>query len=297
MPCSLAQVATATTSGATTLPNLGLAPDVGQGGDPAAGRQAERMPEHHDHHHGGDHHVAFDTPEQVERLEREGEVLAPLLADAISQVVTVAGDVGRVLDLGCGPGVGTGLLVDAFPGATVVAVDGSAAMVERATARTGVEAIVVSLPDGLADLQPADVIWGSMVVHHIGDEADLLRRLRALLPTGGHLALLEHADAMQVVADPERRAEIDAHWKEWFAGMRAELPNSTPSAGYPEMLAAAGFETIVDEIVHLRLDPPLDDAARRFARTHLDRIPFDLTVADADLCLHASRHLFIARAI
>ena len=43
--------------------------------------------------------------------------------------------VRRVIDLGCGPGVGTALLAEAFPSATVVAVDSSAAMLARAEAR------------------------------------------------------------------------------------------------------------------------------------------------------------------
>ncbi len=43
--------------------------------------------------------------------------------------------VRRVIDLGCGPGVGTALLAQAFPSASVLAVDGARAMLDRAEDR------------------------------------------------------------------------------------------------------------------------------------------------------------------
>ena len=85
------------------------------------------------------HHGAFDLERIAAALEVEGELTAGLTSEAIALCAdrfAAAGDtVRRVVDLGCGPGVGTALLAERFPSATVVAVDGSAAMLARAGAR------------------------------------------------------------------------------------------------------------------------------------------------------------------
>ena len=89
----------------------------------------------HDH----THHVDFDAPELAARAELEGEVLSDLVTEATAELAEVCRrhgtEVARVLDLGCGPGVGTCLLAERFGAARVVAVDGSATMLARARAR------------------------------------------------------------------------------------------------------------------------------------------------------------------
>ena len=287
-----------------------------------------------DHHHRHEH--VFDTPEMAAATEVEGDALYGLTSaavDATVQACRAAGvDAGRIVDLGSGPGVGSCLLATAFPAATVVAADASTAMLDRAAARAArlgvgarVETRHVDLPGGLDELGTADVVWVSMALHHVGDEADALAGIHRLLAPGGVLTLVEHGGPVRVLPDhvdlgrPGIWERLDAAWASWFAGMRAALPASTASAGYPEMLAAAGFEVLVDEVITQVDDPPLGDAARRFAGQQvqsachqLDGIgdPADLAVlqrladpeaADgiahrADAVLHARRHLFIARA-
>jgi SAM-dependent methyltransferase len=303
-------------------------------------------PQHPDHHHGdhGDdrHHVHFDDPEAVARAEQEGEALAGLVDRAITVLAARADadglSVTRILDVGCGPGGATLALARRFTGAAVLAVDGSAVMLAR-TAERAAEAGLdhrvttrqVELPDGLDTLADADgawsadVAWASLVLHHVGDEADALRRLRARLVPGGLLALVEMADPVRLVVDdaalgrPGLSDRLDAGWANWFAGMRAALPDAVPSAPYPAMLAAAGFEVVHDEVLTLALDPPLDEPGRAFAIRHLhnarermsdpvdaadlaalDRLA-DETVPDSvahrdDIGLRVTRHLFVARA-
>ena len=293
------------------------------------------MHDHHDCGHTSTHHLDFESPEMAAFAELEGEVLVDFATQAISIVEAVCRrqgmDVRRVLDIGCGPGVATGLLAHRFDAATVVAVDGSSAMLERVAARVArlgvahrVETHRADLPFGLDTLGQADVAWASMVLHHVGDEVDTLRRIREPLEPDGLLAVVEWADPVRVLFtdDAHRLADlwtrVDQAWAAWFADMRADLPGATTSADYPAMLEQAGFEVVVDELLTLALDAPLDADARRFALTQLRRTraqlarhahDADLEALDAvidgegeasilnrnDALVRATRHLYIAR--
>ena len=284
-----------------------------------------------------DHAHDFDWAAMVSFAEADAEVLRSFLDGAIAALADLAAesrlDVRRILDVGSGPGVAPCALAERFPGASLVAVDGSAEMLAAAAARAerlGVaerlQTRVVDLPGGLDDLDEFDLAWMSMVLHHVGDEAAALRALRRRLVTGGLFALVEFGDPLRVVPDdvefgrPGVWARLDAAGTEWLAGMRAELPGATASDDYPTMLAAAGFEVVTDRVVPVRLDAPLDDAARKVALGYLERQrrhlePYadgdDLAVIDGlmeedspegilrrpDALLHVSRRLFLARAV
>ncbi len=246
----------------------------------------------HDHdsyaHHSHDHHVVFDTEEMAAQAELEGEVMADVAREAMhlaaDECAARGTDVRRVLDLGCGPGVGTCLLAEAFPSASVVAADGAGAMLSRVAGRADrlgvgdrVEVRPVELPDGLDDLGRADVAWASLVLHHLGDEAAAVRRIHDLLPPGGVFVLVERAGPWRVLPEGEDLGRpgiwdrLDAAWSAWFDGMRAELAGSTPTGPYADVLAAAGFDVVTDRVLTLEAGPPLGDAERRFARRQLER--------------------------
>ncbi len=126
-------------------------------------------------------------------LEQGAELHTPLHEQAaawLRELLTGAGGTGpdgvrRVLDIGSGPGVVTCLLARAFPDAEVVAVDATAALLERARARAGrlglgdrVRTHLAELPDGLDALGGADLIWSSKALHHVGDQRGRGRRPR-----------------------------------------------------------------------------------------------------------------------
>jgi hypothetical protein len=85
------------------------------------------------------------------------------------------------------------------------------------------------------------------------------------------------ADGGATGTDDGMWGRIDTAWQSWFEDMRAGLPGSTPSAGYPAMLAAAGFELRTERPLTVTLDAPLDDAARRFARRQFEFTRAQLT--------------------
>jgi cyclopropane fatty-acyl-phospholipid synthase-like methyltransferase len=158
--------------------------------------------DHVDHEHG----EPFDTPTMADCIEREGDSLVELFTGAVAEVADLCRerglDVHRIIDLGCGPGVGSCCLAQRFTDATVVAADASPAMLERVVARTerfGLARRVVvrhvALPDGLAELEPAQIVWASMVLHHIGDEAALFAGVGGLLSAGGLFAIVDKTAA------------------------------------------------------------------------------------------------------
>lgn len=93
-----------------------------------------------------------------------------------------------VLDAGCGSGRVTELLVDRLPKGRVIAVDGSAAMVETTRRKLGrsVEVICSDLLDLELDTQ-VDAVISTATFHWIDDHELLFRRLAAVLREGGRI--------------------------------------------------------------------------------------------------------------
>jgi trans-aconitate 2-methyltransferase len=97
----------------------------------------------------------------------------------------------RVLDAGCGTGKITALLRDRLPDGSVVALDGSAAMIDRARERLGenrVEYMVADLSKPLPIEHPVDAILSTATFHWIPDHDALFHNLAAVLRGGGQLA-------------------------------------------------------------------------------------------------------------
>ena len=119
-------------------------------------------------------------------LEFEAERTRPV-RDLVHGIV--AGDVRRAIDLGCGPGNSTEVLVARFPDAEVSGMDSSADMIAAARLR---------LPDlqfELADVlewqaaEKRDVILSNAVLQWVPGHETLLPRLVGNLAPGGNLAI------------------------------------------------------------------------------------------------------------
>ena len=103
----------------------------------------------------------------------------------------LAGD-ERVLDAGCGTGKVTSFLLGRLPRGTVVALDGSAAMIDRARRRLSgderVEFVMADLERPLPLAQPVDAILSTATFHWVPDHDALFRNLATVLRRGGQLA-------------------------------------------------------------------------------------------------------------
>ena len=87
----------------------------------------------HGHRHGHGHaHDDIDWAEMAPLLESQAELFTPLNERALSWLAKEETEPGLIEDAGSGPGVIACLFAETFPGARIVAVDGSEPLLERA---------------------------------------------------------------------------------------------------------------------------------------------------------------------
>jgi trans-aconitate 2-methyltransferase len=146
------------------------------------------------------------------------------------------------IDAGCGSGRVTAELAKRLPGGSILAVDGSEAMIAEARERLGDRASY--LVADLSELEvgaPVDLVFSTATFHWILDHERLFARLRAALRPGGRLVaqcggvgnVARHAAVIaEVVARPEFATHFGGATGIWnFAG-----PEETETR-----LLAAGF--------------------------------------------------------
>lgn len=94
-----------------------------------------------------------------------------------------------VIDLGCGPGNSTELLVERFPKARVIGIDSSPDMLRQARERlNGVNFIEADLATWTPN-PDADLLFGNAVFQWVPDHSTVLQRLLKSLPQGAALAV------------------------------------------------------------------------------------------------------------
>src|SRR3954447_11822891 len=112
-------------------------------------------------------------------------VAAPMTSwgTAVLERLPLDGD-ERVLDAGCGSGRVTELLAERLPRGEVIALDGSAAMVEACRERLArfgdrVEYVVADLGAPLPIADPVDAVLSTATFHWVPDHDSLFRNLAA----------------------------------------------------------------------------------------------------------------------
>ena len=250
----------------------GPAGDGGSGGGAHDGRT-------HGHGAGAGDHV--DWAAMADLLELEGETHSPYVRQALEELAHLTPR--RILDVGSGPGVAACRMAAVFPQAEVTAVDGTPELLARAEERA--ERLGVRLrtrfaefPEGLADLEPADLVWSAQAVHHVGDQQDALNRLAGLLVPGGVLAVVEGGLPDRWLprdlgfGRPGLQARMDAAVEDLFDRMRAGLPGSVAVVeDWPGMLRAAGLTEVRSRTFLVDHPTPLAEVPRRLVRQLLER--------------------------
>lgn len=148
------------------------------------------------------------------------------------------------IDAGCGSGKVTEKLLDRLPGGTMLAVDGSEAMIAKAKERLGDRADY--LVADLAELEvgeSVDLIFSTATFHWIADHDRLFAHLygalkpagRLIAQCGGQGNVAEHA---QVIATVAARPEFASHLAQmtgiWNFASPEETEARLRSAGFAE---------------------------------------------------------------
>ncbi|MFD3531753.1 class I SAM-dependent methyltransferase [Streptomyces sp. NPDC058664] len=238
-------------------------------------------PHHHDHTHP-------DWNEIAPLLERQAEIASPAYADAAAWLGTLvpAPGVRRILDVGSGPGVVTGVLAEAFPAAEAVAVDGTPELLTRAEARAEarglggrVSTLHAELPDGIAGLGRADLIWAGNSLHHIGDQRAALVEFAELLNPGGLMVLVEGGLPTRYlprhigIGRPGLEARLDAAHTDLFGEMRAELPGAKDEPDdWRALLAGAGLIPAGTRTFLTDVPAPVSPVVRELALASFGRL-------------------------
>jgi ubiquinone/menaquinone biosynthesis C-methylase UbiE len=144
-------------------------------------------------------------------------------------VAAVGATAPVVLDLGCGDGVLLETIMAAYPDATGVALDGSAAMLERARARLGDTGRVQFVQADFNDAAWSDALHGGVTfdavvsgfaIHHSEDmrKRELYAEVFGLLKPGGVFINVEHVAS----ATPRGEQFFEEAWVENVARFRRE---------------------------------------------------------------------------
>jgi trans-aconitate 2-methyltransferase len=144
----------------------------------------------------------------------------------------------RVVDLGCGPGNSTELLVERFPQSEIVGLDSSPDMLRKARERLTqckfVEADIATWsPEPRTDL-----IFGNAVMQWLPDHAATMRRLLEALAPGGVLAV-----------------QMPDNTREPALMFQREVGEGGPWADHPEIKAAARGDLPAPEVYYDLLKP------------------------------------------
>jgi trans-aconitate 2-methyltransferase len=94
-----------------------------------------------------------------------------------------------VVDLGCGPGNSTELLIERFPDADVIGVDSSPDMLQQARERLPRYRFVEGDLSTWTPGPGTDLLFGNAVFHWVPDHPTVLARMLRSLPPGGVLAV------------------------------------------------------------------------------------------------------------
>jgi trans-aconitate 2-methyltransferase len=167
-------------------------------------------------------YVAFED----ERTRPARDLLAAIpLAEARS-----------VIDIGCGPGNSTELLVQRFPGAGVSGLDSSADMIEAARKRLPQLQFEVGDIDQWADEGRFDVIFANAVLQWVPDHAALLPALAGRLSSGGSLAIQMPDNLNEPSHRLMREVAANGPWASKLAGAAGQRTDMASASDYFSML-------------------------------------------------------------
>jgi trans-aconitate methyltransferase len=182
----------------------------------------------------------------------------------------------RILDLGCGTGDLTAEM--AQRGATVVGLDQSPAMIQRAQAKYPALTFIVARAETFRTAEPFDAVFSNAALHWMPDATAVAQTLwQVLKPHGRLVAELGAQGNVQTVISAIERALTESG-----ISPRGKNPWYFPTIGeYTSLLESQGFHTLFAS--HFERPTVLADGARGldhwldgFAASYLDGLSLEV---------------------
>lgn len=145
-------------------------------------------------------------------------------------------DAQTVVDIGCGPGNSTELLVQRFPAAKVRGLDSSADMIDAARQRLPQVQFDVAEINEWADAGPFDVIFANAVLQWVPDHATLLPALASKLSAGGSLAIQMPDNLNEPSHRLMREVAANGPWASKLTGAAGQRTDMASASEYFSML-------------------------------------------------------------
>jgi len=198
----------------------------------------------------------------------------------------------RVVDLGCGPGNSTALLVERYPQAEVIGLDSSPDMLRQARERLPACKFVQADIATWTPESATDLLFANAVFQWLPDHTAVLRRLLEALPAGGVLAVQMPDNTREPAHLAQREVSEAGPWADDPDVRAAVRPDLPPPETYYDLLrplctridiwhtiynhVMASPQAIVEWFKGSSLQPflsPLDAAARqKFLAAYTEKI-------------------------
>lgn len=180
-----------------------------------------------------------------------------------------ADDPSYVVDLGCGPGNLTAGLATRWPGATVLGVDSSAEMIDRArNAAPGVTFTLADVRTWISD-RPVDVLTCNATLQWVPGHVELLDRLVAMLAPTGWFAFQVPGNFREPSHTELHALAATARWQPVLAGHDLPRPAVVEPGDYLARLAGLGCRVEVWETTYYQVLQGRDAVLRWMAGTGL----------------------------
>jgi trans-aconitate 2-methyltransferase len=166
-------------------------------------------------------------------LKFEDERTRPV-RDLVAAIPTA--EASRAIDLGCGPGNSTEVLLERYPTASISGIDSAEDMIRAARERLPTVSFEVADLATWRTEGPWDVILANAVLHWVPAHAELLPRLVGALSSGGSLAVQMPDNLAEPSHVLMQRIANAGPWAKKLAGAQGERAEVAPAAWYYDLL-------------------------------------------------------------
>ncbi len=238
----------------------------------------ERHSHGRQHGHGYEHQ---DPADWIPGVELDAKISIPPVLRRLASELDL-GAPGRILDVGCGPGIGTIMLANHFTDAEIIGLDVGEAVLDAAMARAEAEGlsdrvrfIRGDFDQDMTDLvDPVDLVFASMSLHHTEDPAAALGRVCSTLTSGGRLVVAEFGRPLSMLPDGHEVVSSGL-WGRWLAASEASrvdhLGEASVKVNWLALLLAQGLDTIQAFEAPITSSTPTTELERAWLAKNLAR--------------------------